>query len=284
MRFIAAPVMYSVMGSSIAFAAAAAALSFQSVAGGLSTPLEPTGPWTAEATDAMCLVGRKFGPAGQEMTLGIRKIPASGKLRVALWVPDASTKASKGIAELRLDEGSPISAPFIKGQVDVAGLHLVAIDASEEQLPDLATAMALHVAAGEVVQSFHLRGIGGAMKALSECEEKVLASWGVDPAVIASIETAAALKSNPMSLFSVNDYPSSAMSRKEQGISAVRLVVGIDGRPRNCGVVESSGSRALDEKTCDIHLTRARYEPARTATGEAVPSIVFQRMRWEMPN
>jgi TonB family protein len=183
-----------------------------------------------------------------------------------------------------LDEGSRISASFIKGQVGVAGLHLIAIDARAEQLPELATATTLRVAAGELVQSFHLRGIDRAIKALDDCEKNVLISWGVDPEAIASINTPATLKSNPMSLFSVNDYPSSAMSRREQGISAVRLVVGIDGRPRNCGVVESSGSKALDAKTCDIYLTRSQYEPARTATGEAVPSIVFQRMSWEMPD
>lgn len=261
-----------------------AALAAQAATLSSPAPLEPSGPWTAEATDAMCLVGRKFAADSQELTLGFRKIPASGKTRVALWVADSSTGASMGTAELRLDQKPPISASYSRGPVNISGLHLVAIDARTDQLSDLATSKMLQVAAGEYVQTFHLRGIEGALTALGDCEKKLLVSWGVDPEVIALINTPATLKSNPMSLFSVNDYPSSAMSRREQGISAVRLVVGIDGRPRNCGVVESSGSKALDAKTCDIYLTRSRYEPARTATGEAVPSIVFQRMSWEMPD
>lgn len=263
---------------------ALAALALQSVVPGPSIPLEPTGPWTVEATDATCLVGRKFAAGAQELTLGFRKVPASGKIRVALWVPDSSAKPVGGRAELRLDEGSPVLASFFKGDVNMPGLKLIAIDARTDQLPTLANSKELHVAAGEFVQTFHLRGIAGAMRALGDCENGLLVSWGVDPKSIESIKTPATIKGNPLSLFSTNDYPSAAMSRKEQGISSVRLTVGADGRPLNCGVVESSGSKALDEKTCYIHMRRARYEPARTAAGEAVPSVVFQRMSWSLPN
>jgi hypothetical protein len=273
--------MYLFMGSSIALAAAFAALSFQSLSP--TEPLEPSGPWTVEATDATCLVGRKFAAGKQELTLGFRKVPASGKIRVALWVADPSNRPSTGTAQLRLDQGSPVSAPFFKGSVNVPGLHLIAIDSRTDQLPDLATSKVLQVAAGDLAQSFAIRGIDGAMKALGACEEKLLLSWGVDPKVVESIKTPARITGNPMSLFSVNDYPSEAIARSEQGISAVRLVVGIDGRPSNCGVVETSGSKSLDAKTCYIYLRRARYEAARTEAGEAVPSVVFQRMSWELP-
>jgi TonB family protein len=260
-----------------------AALAAQAAAQSGPAPLEPAGPWTVESTDAMCLVGRKFAAGGQELTLGFRKVPASGKIRVAVWVQDPSTKPASGSAELRLDQGSPVSASFFKGEVNVPGLQLIAIDARTDQLPALAASKTLHVVAGEFVQTFHLRGIDGAVKALGDCENKLLVSWGVDPKAIESIKTPAKITGNPLSLFSTNDYPSEAIARNEQGISAVRLVVGVDGRPLNCGVVETSGSKALDTKTCYIHMRRVRYEPARTEAGEAVPSVVFQRMAWSLP-
>lgn len=259
-----------------------AALAIQSIPPGQPALFEPSGAWTIETTEATCLVGRKFGEGDQQVTLGFRRVPATKHIRIAIWVSGPAAKTARGYASLRLDEAPSTTAPFSKGPVNLKGLQLYAIDVPRDEFPGIESAKRLHVMAADLDKAFALRGIGGAFAALANCENDLLASWGMDPAVLASIKAGARLK-NPFGLFSTNDYPSEALAKHQQGISNVRLLIGVDGRARYCGVVESSGSKALDAKTCEIYVKRARYEPARDASGEAVPSFYFQRMSWGIP-
>jgi len=73
-----------------------------------------------------------------------------------------------------------------------------------------------------------------------------------------------------VSLFSVDDYPPMALSLGWQGKVVVKLRIGIDGRPRACRIVHSSGHDELDIATCKIMLTRARFSPARDKNGNPV--------------
>ena len=50
-----------------------------------------------------------------------------------------------------------------------------------------------------------------------------------------------------------------------------------------CRVTASSGSAALDEATCHILTARAHFTPARSASGEAVPDEVANRISWVLP-
>ena len=121
------------------------------------------------------------------------------------------------------------------------------------------------------------------MKALAGCENDLLVKWGMDPVVLASIETSAFHPFGLESIFRVSDYPSAAVTRNEQGTAGVRYWIGTTGKVSDCRVVELSGSAILDQQTCDVITRRARYFPARTKSGEPVASIGFQRIRWEMP-
>ena len=229
----------------------------------------------------MCLVGRKFSAAGSEFTLGFRKVATTDNFQILIWRAGKSAKASKGTAQLAFDRVK-FEAPYVTGPVNIRGLDLTEIATKRSDVGALVSSKTLNVVADTLATSFNLRGIGGAMKALEDCEKKLLIGWGMNPTAMAAIKTPASIK-NVMSLFTTNDYPREALGRREQGISAIRYIVGVDGRVRDCHVTASSGSSSLDAKTCEIHMNRARYEPARTATGETVPSVVFTRMRWELP-
>src|SRR5688572_369646 len=61
--------------------------------------------------------------------------------------------------------------------------------------------------------------------------------------------------------FSPADYPPSALGRREQGITRFYLAVGPNGRVTDCRVTAGSGSPALDDATCRILRSRARFRP-----------------------
>lgn len=260
-----------------------AALAIQSAAMGHAAPLKPSGPWTVEPADAMCIVGRSFGTDDQEITLGFRPYPLGEKLRIVLWFPSTGKKYSSGSAVLTLDDKTQVEAFYETGPISIKGKHLLQIDVDRAKIEALQAAKLLEIQADKRNWRFELGNVAGAMTALKGCETDLLVKWGMDRTVVASIDTPALHPFGLVSIFSVGDYPSEAIMRKDEGTSSVRFWIGPTGKVSDCSVVESSGSAALDQRTCDVITRRARYFPARTKSGESVASIGFQRIRWELP-
>jgi TonB family protein len=80
-----------------------------------------------------------------------------------------------------------------------------------------------------------------------------------------------------------SDYPVQARRRGAEGAVRVRYTVNRTGRVEGCEIVESSGVEALDRASCALLTARGRFEPARDAGGEAVASVVQQRIVWKLP-
>jgi protein TonB len=90
-------------------------------------------------------------------------------------------------------------------------------------------------------------------------------------------------RSNLTSYFSDDDYPPSALRAEEQGTTGFRLTIGPDGRVSACEVTSSSGSSALDQATCRILRSRARYTPARDQNGNPTSGTDQARVQWRLP-
>jgi TonB family protein len=72
---------------------------------------------------------------------------------------------------------------------------------------------------------------------------------------------------NPQAIVTFRDYPSDSLRQHEYGIVSIVLRVSPEGRVISCDITESSGAAALDKKTCSLHMARARFDPAKDATG-----------------
>jgi len=81
-------------------------------------------------------------------------------------------------------------------------------------------------------------------------------------------------------LVSSGDYPAEALRRGEQGTVEFRMFIGSDGLPKDCTVFGTSGSVLLDQRTCWIMKRRAKFEPARDQSGNAIASLIVARIRW----
>jgi TonB family protein len=82
------------------------------------------------------------------------------------------------------------------------------------------------------------------------------------------------------SLFTPADYPAEALAQTTQGGSGYRLKVNAAGRVEQCDIERSSGSAALDEATCRVVTTRARFKPALNAAGQPVASSFTGTIQW----
>ena len=96
--------------------------------------------------------------------------------------------------------------------------------------------------------------------------------------------TGARARANLATYISDGDYPASAVRHHEQGRVGFELDISPEGRVINCRIMQSSGSRMLDLRTCQIMLVRGRFLPARDAQGHAVPDTVSNSVNWVLPN
>lgn len=87
---------------------------------------------------------------------------------------------------------------------------------------------------------------------------------------------------NPTSLASAMDYPREALRNEEEGRATAWLLIGTDGRVERCGIQSSSGSKSLDEQTCNLLLAKANFQPARDRRGRPVQSIFYQPLTWRL--
>src|SRR5436305_8089442 len=79
---------------------------------------------------------------------------------------------------------------------------------------------------------------------------------------------------NPPSLANyvcASDYPVEALRHHEEGTVGFHLDISVEGLVTACQVTESSGSAALDQRTCKLMSTRIRFTPTRDAQGNAIP-------------
>jgi protein TonB len=78
------------------------------------------------------------------------------------------------------------------------------------------------------------------------------------------------------------DYPREARRAGEQGTVRIYYRISQEGRISACRVVESSGSAALDEASCDIITRRSRFEPATDDQGRPAPSFGSRTITWRL--
>lgn len=81
-------------------------------------------------------------------------------------------------------------------------------------------------------------------------------------------------------LFGPERYPTWEVAEGNEGTTGFRTEIKPDGRVGNCTITLSSGSEALDIAACRIMQTRARFTPARDASGNAVTDVQNRRIHW----
>lgn len=90
-------------------------------------------------------------------------------------------------------------------------------------------------------------------------------------------------RANLASYISDDDYPQDAIRNEQQGTTRFRLDIGPDGRVSGCTVTGSSGSSSLDNTTCRLIRSRARFTPATDSSGGKTTDTFNGSIRWVLP-
>jgi TonB family protein len=78
------------------------------------------------------------------------------------------------------------------------------------------------------------------------------------------------------------DYPIEARRQRREGVVDIAIVIAADGSVEQCVVGQSSGSPLLDDRTCALVRERARFTPARDASGAPTIDIVQTTIEWRL--
>jgi TonB family protein len=86
------------------------------------------------------------------------------------------------------------------------------------------------------------------------------------------------------SWFSAGDYPAEAIRKGLQGSVTFEVDVDPSGHPGACRVTKSSGQQLLDQATCDVVRSRARFTPALGPDGKPVVGRYSTNTIWILPD
>lgn len=247
-------------------------------------PLEPVSPWTVDYAESTCFLLRTFGEPASQITFGIQWSGLGGAELLLAGPKDILGPAQNGRTEIRLGpsgrliESSFWAAPLANGDGRLARLHVI-----QDDIDDIAgsATISFDLDGGSGV-TLALTGLEAGIKALETCQNDLLASWGIDPDALDAVVTPAE-PLGPEYWVKPDDYPMAALRARVEGRVVIAWTIGLDGRVRDCKVVQSSGAEVLDEAACNAIVERARYHPARGADGEPVISYSSRTITWTTP-
>lgn len=90
-------------------------------------------------------------------------------------------------------------------------------------------------------------------------------------------------KGTPGEWVTPDDYPPGALRNNEAGVTGFKLDIDGSGKVTNCTVTASSGFPDLDQTACRLLPRRARFSPAKDASGAGMASTYSSAVRWQIP-
>jgi TonB family protein len=243
--------------------------------------MTPTGPWNVDFADKMCLLSRPYGKdSATQLMLKPAMLGDSLEIIVTRATSDPRD-ARSGKTTLSI-AGTPSEAETYFTAYSTAKARLLRVWIKEDAIALSAVRGTLQIdAKPEGRYLFAIPGIEHALPILSNCLDQLRAAYKISKTDLTAIVTEP--KAELAAIFSTEDYPYEAYSRGKGGTVGVLFWIEATGRVSNCEVIESSAAPVLEKTTCDVLTKRAKYNPAKDATGRAVRAPSFSRVRW-MPS
>ena len=276
-----------------------------------SVPLQPAGPWKIDYAPNECRLVRTFGTGDGAITLLIRRGGSPDQADLIIAGKALPKFRGQTDIEFRMQpSGTLLTYPAVPTEVRGRPERILQVfNADFGNLKPLVSSQQLAIAtAQQPVAALELDDSDQAIRDLDSCYGKLLARWGIDPAIAAQSQpkrigtpeqtnpgiVVALLVSGPNASRSRTwletawvtpmDYPTAALQEERGGSVVAALSLNAQGRVEQCRVVVGSGFAPLDHRTCEILIQRARYSPARDAAGVAIASSTVERIIWRIPS
>ena len=250
-----------------------------------TVPMPPTGKWIVNFDTELCVASRDYGSVDKPVTLAFRPFPTQPAMDVVVldYAP-ASRFMQEGKGAIVLQPGGErIEVEWNSFGVG-DGRRITHVEVGRTVRARMAGATTLSLDLGKRRIDVAIPAMKAALSALSTCETDLLHGWGVDPSMFKDgVEPPRALGRGPASWVSADQYPAEAFRAHVQGRVVALMQIDATGKVDKCRVVDSARNDALDQATCSVLLTRARYAPSHDAAGKAIASWSLMPVRWVLP-
>lgn len=241
----------------------------------------PLGAWKLEPSDSRCVAVRTYGDAAKPMTLALKGSLSDGAIQLAVMRPGFRQFFIQTGAKIEID-GMPYPTSALSyptaGNVKLV-THLINVDPAQAGRLRQAKVLSVDVYRG-VKDSFPLEPSAKVWREMQDCIARVRKTWNVGSENASTIATSAS--GDLQGLFTPGDYPRPAVWKDQQGTTAFLLLIDEKGVPKDCTVIGSSGSAALDSRSCGVILVRGKFSPALGSDGKPVKSASEKRITWRM--
>ncbi len=252
-------------------------------------PMTPTSKWNMNYAPTECRLLRTFGEGKDQILLQIARYDLRDELEMALagpHIPPTDDNVPVTVATTTFAE-----VPGIQAQ-GFAAMRNVPSQLRFRPDIDLPKALRSDVAAGKptmltinFVRRYNIQldlgSMKGALGALDQCSDDLIASWGLDPVQQRQLKTGPEPRESPLKWFRPDDYPAGLSQMGMGGAVIIRLLVGADGSVEKCVVTKAGGDKAFQDATCEAATKRAKFSPAIAADGQAVRSVWIKRINWK---
>jgi TonB family protein len=246
-------------------------------------PWTPTSPWTLEISPTECSMKREFASGSSHLSLSLVR-GVLGQHRILITMPPALHDQIGGKAAISAP-GLPSATDGVVQGLTSAGAWLIAAPIDRASFGQLLLTRELTIDGDRTSLAIALGGAPNVAEAVGKCVEDHLRAWKIDPAEVDndlhpdpnSPKPAAA------SWITNDDYPRAALRARQQGEVFMIWRVETDGHIKDCRVIQSSGSDALDVAACDIVRKRGRYRPMLDRDGHPAVMWTSTRFRWTLP-
>ncbi|MFL9841327.1 TonB family protein [Sphingomonas sp. ST-64] len=242
-------------------------------------PLSPSGKWHVDWNETSCLALQSYGTDEQRRVLIIKPSLDGSMVRLILSGPGSRQSA----VHLPVDIAG-FKATALRFTPPKKKLVVYWIDLPRPEFDRIAALPAVPFKGDRIALTLSTTGFGAAIKALDSCGVDLRKHWNADEAGKASISVAADPTIRIERVATGNDYPTQARKEYRGGLTAVSLLIDDAGAIKDCSIEQSSGVATIDAQTCILLTERAKFRPARDASGAAIRSSKTLRFRWELGN
>jgi TonB family protein len=216
-----------------------------------------------------------------KVTVSLLPLFNAETLEIAI-VKDTAHPTQRGgdVTITRQPDGKIFKGSYLTTQMGKNPISLTTISTEAAVFDELDKADFLEIKAGAFHTTIAIVRFAKAKPVFAQCQDDLLRSWKVDPAVFRSSK-AAEPTGHPENYFGPSDYPPEALHSGYTGRVITVLQVNAAGRVGDCRVVVGAGE-SLNVATCKV-ARKIKFKPGHDPAGEPIPSIFVLPVRWILP-
>jgi hypothetical protein len=240
-----------------------------------AVPIVPTGKWVVDFDDTQCVASLAFGKEqlflkaaaiGEVVQFGFMQPGRSGPpVQVAAEIVPAAGQPFGGNAVMWMAKGPPPQR-----------LYLINMPVADFQR--LSATPSLLLKLGMLRREIAIPAMPELARVMRTCVDDLQKVWSPGEGGVA-VQAKASLAS----FFTDDDYPTDAIRKNFSGTTGLAMLIDEQGRVADCMVTRTSGQAGLDMQSCAVLKLRARFTPARDASGKPVRDRVTSQISWRIP-